>query len=150
MKRFTLAFSALLAIGLSVAIAQNLNKSVQQSQDPTGVIGMDATNNVWFPRHLGNRGSAPTVAAGCGSGGAVVGSDFSGTVTEGTGNVIGCQIAFRAAFGSSETVHCVIALKTGNTASPISWSVSAAGFHVTHAQAATSMPYSYYCSGNLP
>lgn len=146
MKRFTLALAAVLAIGLGVATAQNVTKSLQQSQDPTGLVGMDNAGNVYFPAHIVNKGSAPSISAGCGTGATVVGNDSFGLVTGGTTNRSQCIIAFRTAY-TGQSVYCNIASNSSTAASPLSWTSSAAGFSVNHAQSATTMPFNYICNG---
>ena len=44
-KRYLLPSALILAFGLTLGIAQTINKSVQLSQDPTGPVGFDTNNN---------------------------------------------------------------------------------------------------------
>lgn len=139
-----------ICIGSVVTIAQNLTKSIQLSQDPSGPIGMDTSNNVYFPAHILNVGSAPTLAGGGGTGGTVTGSDFAGTIQEGTGTVSHDAITFRLAFGAAPV--CLITAATamgGGTASPSppSWTTSTGGFVVQHSPSSTTMKLTYICSG---
>ena len=105
MKRYLLPSALILAFGLALAGAQTITKSLQVTQDPRSPVGLDASNNAYFPAHVlmgGSQTVAPTTAT-CGSGGSpgVVGTDNAGVVTEGAGTgagVTACTIYFNKPF----------------------------------------------------
>lgn len=106
MKKFLLISSAVLLWGLGAALAQNITKSIQQSQDPTGAFGVDTNNGVYFPGHILSSGTnrpSPTVT-GTGSP-TISGTDTAFTVTMGT-SATTATVVFGQAFVSVPT--CVI------------------------------------------
>ena len=149
MKKYVLPSLVILALGLGLAVAQNINKSIQQSQDPTGAIGVDTNNQVYFPGHIGAMptAGAPSVGAPCGTSPAIAGTDTAAEITEGTGAVSACGVTFRRAYTS--TPSCVVSWQTRGV-SPTGYSVSTAGIQVQ--QAATSniasAKWNYVCFGN--
>jgi hypothetical protein len=103
MKKLLLPSAVILALGLALAFAQNINKAVQLSQDPTGLIGYDTSNNIYLPNHLlttTRGGPPPTVAAAnCGTTSpSVVGTDFAGVITVGTSATTSCVLTFGTPF----------------------------------------------------
>lgn len=113
------------------AFAQNIVSSLQQSQDPRGVIGLDAANNVWLQngQHLGSNtnagGAAPAVSA-CGTSPTIAGTDFAFTLT--TGSVAtSCTVTFSKAFGASP--RCVL-MANGQATQP-TFTTTAASMVIT-------------------
>ena len=145
MKRYLLPSALILALGLTYALAQTITKSIQLTQAANGVIGMDSTNNVYFPTHVLNLGLAPAVSS-CGGGTpAIAGSDFAGVVTLGT-SATGCIITFKKAYAA--TPWCVVSSQSAAVAvSPFTYSVSPTA--ITEVQPSTSSNLiNYICSGS--
>ena len=136
---------ALLVLGLGFATAQNISRSVQLSQDPSGPIGFDTVNNSYFPNHINANSGAPTVNSGsCGTSPTVVGSDVAGTVTEGTGTVSSCLMNFRTAFNANP--FCVAS--SSNIVTPIAIAAATtAGVNFKHAAENDSLVINYICLG---
>lgn len=141
MRKLLLSLAALLAIGLGFAAAQNITKSVQLSQDPTGQIGYDTNNNVYFPAKVLTTGRTPTLSGGI-SGGTVTGSAFGGIITGVTGSSAGA-LTFGTAFLAQP--YCV-ATSTNTATSPIAYNTVATGINfTTWTGALTAM---YVCTGS--
>lgn len=146
-RRF-LPWVLILALALfGPAIAQNITKSIQLSQDGTGTIGYDTGNNVYFPAHILStvRGSpAPTVTgATCGTTApAITGTDFAGTVTVGTSATTSCVVTFGTAFVTAPT--CVVSPKSTILAA-FSFATSTTALTVTQTSTANNT-FTYICS----
>lgn len=144
MRKYLLPSAICLALGLGFAVAQNITKGLQVSQDPTGAFGVDTSNNVYFPAHVLNTGLAPTFGT-CGGGTpSIVGSDFAGEITTGTATAT-CNIAFRSAYVA--TPWCVLSSQNFVTATPTGYSVSPSGITFTQLSAST-VKVNYICSGS--
>jgi hypothetical protein len=145
-KNFILAGLLICAVGASISIAQNINRALQLSQDPLGQFGVDSNNNVYFPGHVLVRPTQAPVVSSCGTSPSNSGSDFAGTVTEGTTST-GCVITFNQVYLTAP--FCVTQQRTFTTASPISRQLFVTGILITHAAMATgaTMAYDYFCSG---
>lgn len=115
MKKLLLGSALALAL-ISGAQAQNITKSLQGSQDPRGPVGLDASNNAYFPAHIlsfgqAGGGAGPTASNCTGPCGAVSGTDVAGTVlTSGTT----VNITFGQAFGA--VPFCLMQEVNGATA----------------------------------
>ena len=99
MRKYLLPSALILAFGIALAGAQVITKSIQLTQDPRSPIGMDASNNVYFPAHVLSVGpnTAPVLTA-CGGGTpTITGTDTAGVITEGTSSA-GCTVTFNRAF----------------------------------------------------
>jgi hypothetical protein len=142
MKKYLLPSALILAFGLSLALAQNITKSVQLSQS-TGTIGYDTSNNVYFPNHILNYGKPPVLTA-CVTGGSpkVVGTDFSGTITAGSTASTSCVITFATAFVTAP--NCVVGWASGPLAA-MSWTESTTALTITQTSNASSV-INYICS----
>lgn len=99
MKKYLLPSALILAFGLVFALAQNINKAVQLSQDPTGLIGYDTNNATYFPGHINSttRGSAPPVLTTCGTAPAFIGTDTALRLTTGSAATT-CTVTFGVPF----------------------------------------------------
>ncbi len=107
MKRLLLASLAVACLGISLGVAQNINKALQLSQDPSGAFGVDTVNSVFFPRHMvANDQLTPTVAAAAGTV-TVTGTDLAGTITGGGASTSTVTLTFATAFSSGTTPRCV-------------------------------------------
>lgn len=136
--------SIVLILGLSIyAGAQNINKALQLSQDPTGSFGVDTSNNVYFPAHVLGSGTAPVVSS-CGTTPSILGTDIAGQVTEGS-TVAVCTVTFNTAYLAKP--WCVVTAQTANTTSPISYIPYTTGIYVSHSAQAAGQVWNYFCSG---
>lgn len=145
MKRYLLAAVAILCLSLGVAVAQNINKALQLSQDSTGAFGIDANNHIYFPGHLNAAGSYAPALSSCGTSPTITGTDTAGVVTEGTGSPITCTLTFNKVFVSTPT--CFVNAQTANTTSPLSRSMTVSALTVTHLSQ-SSVVWNYFCIGN--
>ena len=156
MKRLLATAGLVLALGLGLASAQNITRSIQGAQDPRGPIGWDTSNAMFFPGHINTFGQfttqpSPSGGAGgntsCGtttSNGAVlkVGStDASGVVSpQGTG----CTIFFGSPFNLAP--FCVVTPATATSGQSYAVASTTTGF--TLSSAASGTAYNYICIGN--
>lgn len=146
LRKLAFFFIAGLVFSAGLAIAQNLNRSVQLSQDASGPFAVDTNNNLYLTgnRHLNavsNPGSGGVPTLGTCTGGAItVGStDFSGQVTGASAAT--CAVVFGQAYVTAP--RCVISLGTTN-AGPVFVSAPATtGFTIN--QAATASTYNWLC-----
>lgn len=148
MKRIlTYALGLLLFAGLSYAVAQNVTRSVQLSQDPSGPIGYDNLNGVYFPGKLynSNNQTAPT-AASCGTSPTLTGTSTGGSVVEGTGTVTTCTVVFAAAYPA--TPYCFG--QSSGSATPVGASATPNGVVFSHVASAAAMKINYFCMGQQP
>lgn len=141
MKKYLLPSAILLVGFLGFALAQNITKSVQISQFPNGPIGMDSSNNVFFPAHILNSGAAPTVAAAAGSV-TVSGNGFSGTVTGGGASTSTVTVTFAHAY--SAVPNCILTSQNPLT-SLLNYNVVATGINISTSMGAAVA--NYVCSG---
>ena len=140
MRKYLLPAGVILALGLSLALAQNITKSLQQSQSP-GAFGVDTVLSVFFPNHINSVGKVPAV----GSSATVSGSDFAGTITEGSSSV-GEVLTFTTAFTTAP--HCVVTQEAPGVAlaTPVSYSTVTTALPITHLTQASKL-LDYFCSG---
>src|SRR5881409_3504448 len=111
-KKLASAFliGAFFAAGL--ATAQVMVRSIQFSQDNSGPIGVDATNNIYYQQGihiLSNTGTPPVVSA-CGTN-TNVGTDFQGRITQTAGTPASCTLTFARTWGTAP--NCVVAPANG-------------------------------------
>lgn len=143
MKRYLLPSALILALGLGIAVAQNITSSVQLSQDPRGPIGLDSANNVYFPAHiLTNQLPAPTVTAGAGTV-TLVGTDNAGTITGGGVTTSTATMLFAKAYAAAPS--CVLVGQTSQATSPIAYNIVPTAVNITTNVGA--MIVNYWCSG---
>lgn len=146
-RKYLAPIALILACAVVAAFAQNITKSIQLSQDGTGLIGYDTSNNVYFPNHVLSTirgGPAPTVTgATCGTTApAITGTDFAGTVTVGTSATTSCVVTFGTAFVTAPT--CVVSPKSTILAA-FSFATSTAALTVTQTSTANNT-FTYICS----
>ena len=139
-------FIAGLTFASGFAVAQTIVRSVQQSQDPSGPIGFDVNNNVFFQRgvHILSTAPATPVLSACGTTPTIVGTDFSAIVTTGTGAVTSCTITFSTAFGTAP--RCVVSMGTTN-AGPVFATATTTALTINYASAASQI-LDYVCTSN--
>jgi hypothetical protein len=145
MKKYLLP-SVLILIGfLGYALAQSITKSVQLSQDPTGTIGYDTNNNVYFPAHINNNGPGiPTVATSAGTAPTINANstDNQGIVTGGAASTQSVTIVFNKAYLAAPA--CVVVPENPST-SPLAYNVVATGINITSGVGAAIV--NYLCMG---
>ena len=143
LKRYLLP-SALVFVGLlAIANAQTITKAFQLSQDATGAFGVDTNNNAYFPAHILNNGSAPSVSAVAGT---------AATVTAGSTDFVGqfvgqaaaseSYLIFSKAFAGSP--FCVLS-QSGGSASTIAYTTVTTGINLTSLIGTGVV--NYFCSG---
>ena len=143
MKRFLLGLATVICIGLGLAVAQNINRSIQLSQSPLGPINVDTVNGVYFPAKVNTSGSAPTLAGG-GTSASVSGSDTAGEISIGTGTTTTATITFRTAYTS--TPYCTWGTSVLSSAAGLV-SPSGINFVWTSTGSATGSKLNYICIG---
>lgn len=143
MRKHLLPSALILAFGLSVGIAQNITKSVQLSQDPSGPIGFDTNSNVYFPAHQLTTGPGTPVLSACGTGGVVTGTDTEGFVAGETG-AGGCVITFSKAYLA--TPYCMVASENPGT-TPIAYSASTTAITISGTNVGAAVIH-WRCSGS--
>jgi hypothetical protein len=148
MKRLlTYAAGLLLLAGVSFSVAQNVNKSVQLSQDASGPVLFDSLNGIYFPGKLyvTNNQTAPTLQT-CGTSPSVAGTDSAGQVVEGSGAVTSCAITFSRAWAA--TPYCFA--QSTSQPTPVGMVATPNGITFTHVSSSVSMPINYFCIGKQP
>lgn len=140
MKKYLAPVGLILALGLSLALAQSANQAMQVSQDPTGTIGYDnVQGGIYLPGHLlsTTRKAPVPVLTACITGGtpALVGTDFQGTITGGTTASTSCVVTFGTAFQVAP--NCNVSWKSGPLAA-MSWAVSTTALTITQTSNASS------------
>jgi hypothetical protein len=146
MKRLLVALLAVSCIGIGIPVAQNVTKSVQLSQDPSGPIGYDNQNGVYFPGKVYNTNNQTAATFGtCGTAPSMVGTSFAGVITEGSGAVASCQMAFNTAFPA--TPYCTANL-TGAT--PVGVTPTPGGVTFIHTSTSLSAKLNFICVGQQP
>lgn len=139
MKKYLLPSALILALGLGLALAQNITKGIQLSQDPTGPIGMDASNNVYFPNKiLSTRTTTPALSS-CGTSPSVLGNDTVGKLTTGSAATT-CTITFSAAYNVAPA--CILSAQGASPVIP-TYTTSTTAITVTVDVAST--VYNYIC-----
>ena len=142
MKRYLLPSALIVALAGGLAIAQSITKSVQLSQDPSGPIGFDTNNGVYFPGHVLSTGPKPVPAlSSCGGSTTVAGTDTSGTFT-GTAGTATCTLTFTQAYLTAP--YCVVVSNSQSTA-PLAYTIATTSIQVT-AGIGGAKAY-YWCSG---
>ena len=141
MRKYLLPSAIILIVAFGAAIAQNITKSIQMSQSPNGPIGVDTTNSTYFPNHINSSGKSPAASLSA----TVVGSDFSGTITE-PSTSIGTVLTFATAFNIAP--HCVVTHRAPGVAlaTPISYTTSTVSLTITHLSMVSQL-LDYFCAG---
>ncbi len=132
----------ILGLGLAFASAQNINKALQLSQDPTGAIGVDSNNNVYWPGHVLTVGPGAPVLTSCG-GGTVAGTDTEGTVSGSAAGGTGCVITFNKAYLA--TPYC-LAVTENMATSPVAFTMTTTALTIGTTMGAAVVHYR--CSGS--
>ena len=139
MKKILLLTALVLSLASGLAYAQNITKSLQGAQDPRGPVGLDSSNNAYFPNHINNfDGTGPTFQA-CGAS-PVMGTgatDNAGTFTAGSTS---CALLFNTPFNIKPA--CILQEQTGTTVP--TYSSYTTGFYASTIVASV---YAYICMG---
>lgn len=147
MKRIVLVALAL-ALLPGLAFAQNINRSLQGSQDPRGPVGIDTSNSAYFPNHInayGNTSGSPTVV-NCGTG-AAMGSGSTDAAGAVTAEQTTCTVKFGSPFNNAP--YCVTQVNsTPSTTGTPSQEVVTATTSFSLTAASSGVTYSYICIGN--
>lgn len=139
MKKYLLPSALILAFGLTLALAQNITKSIQLSQSAGGPFGVDSSNNVYFPAHVLSNGKLPSAGSGC----TVTGTDHVGQATYGTGS-IGCTVTFSQAYLAAPI--CVVSDQTASVVTAIGFTTVTTSISFT-SLSANGLVVNYICSG---
>jgi hypothetical protein len=139
-RAYLLPSLLILALAGGLGIAQQITRSVQLSQDPSGPIGFDNVNGVYFPGHILSTGTTPTLS-GCGGSTTVTGTDSQGTFT-GTAGTAACTLIFARAYQAAP--NCVVTSNSQST-SPLAYTLATTSIQVT-AGIGAAKAY-YWCSG---
>jgi len=140
MKKYFAPVALILGLTLGLAFAQNITKSIQLSQDPSGPIGFDSSNNSYFPKHINATGPSPAVGT-CGTSPSVAGSDNAGKITTGSTATTACTLTFQTAFNTAPA--CVMATAVTNAGPTfVATTTTTATFNYA---SATSIVFSYVC-----
>jgi hypothetical protein len=147
MKKYLLPSLLILACFAASAIGQNINRAVQLSQDPTGLFGVDSSNNVYFPAHVltTTRGGPPPTVTGatCGTTApSVTGTDFAGLITVGTSATTSCVLTFGTAFVTAPV--CLLTPKSAILAA-LSYATSTTALTITQTSTASNT-IAYLCT----
>lgn len=146
MKKLLLPSALILVLAFGLAVAQNISKSVQLSQDATGAIGYDTNNNVYFPAHILSTGLAgiPAVSSPVGTAPTIASNstDFIGQITGGQATNPSGSVTFKTAFNAAPT--CLL-IASGGTASTLTWTTATTGINITSILGTGVV--NYLCSG---
>lgn len=145
LRRALLPSAIVLALSLSFAVAQNINKAIQLSQDASGAFGVDSNNYVYFPGHILSTGpGVPTLSCG-GTAATILGTDTSGEITTGTTSSNNCVVTFAKAYLA--TPWCVVTAQQ-NTTPITSYTEGTANLQINFATDNTAKKLNYWCSGS--
>lgn len=139
-RRYVLPSVLILGLAAGLAVAQNINKSLQLSQDNTGAIGFDTNFGVYFPGHILSTGTnrpAPSIAGTATP--TISGTDFAGLVTTGT-SATTATVTFGQAFLTAP--ECVVTSQT--VATPVGYTISTTQLALTFTTA-TALKINYVC-----
>lgn len=117
------------------ALGQN---NRQYGTDPSGAIGVDANQTLYFARHLIAADARPPVLSGCGTTPSVVGNDAAGKITTGSAATT-CTATFALAYAVAPA--CIVAPQGNATYPTYTTSTTAIVFSVDIA----STVYNYVC-----
>lgn len=137
-------FAAGLLLAAGLASAQVFTRSVQLSQDTSGFLATDATQNLYLTgnRHLNAQtGSGNPPSLGTCTGGTLTANstDFSGQVTGASAAT--CAVVFGQTYGTAP--RCVVTSGASNAGPTFVSSVATTGF--TWNQAATANTFNWVC-----
>lgn len=137
-RKYLAPVGLILALSLGLAFAQNITKSVQLSQDPSGPFGVDSANNVYFQKKILSVSTIAPVPSSCGTSPSVIGNDAVGKLTTGSGATT-CTLTFVTAYNVAPA--CIFQTQGAATQPTFTTSTTAATFTVDIA----STVYNYIC-----
>jgi hypothetical protein len=141
LRKLAFFFAAGLVFSAGLVAAQTITRSIQQSQDPTGIIGVSSVNDLYIGNsHLNVSGPVPVVSA-CGTF-TNVGSDISGRVTITAGTPASCTLTFAKAWGTAP--NCIVAAQGAIPATTFSWATTTTTLVLT--TAAVNTVWDYICT----
>ena len=142
LRKYLLPSGLSLLFGLSLALAQSVTKSVQLSQDPSGPIGFDTSNGVYFPGHILSSATGTPSITGTGTP-TLVGTDTAGLITMGASATTATAV-FAKAYQS--VPWCVVTWQApeGGTASPIGYTLATTSIALTQGATSTNK-INYIC-----
>lgn len=136
----------ILALASGLGMAQTINKALQLSQDATGAFGVDTTNNVYFPGHIlntGTAGAAPSVSSGATTP-TLSGTDVAGQITMNAAATT-ATVTFGRAYATAPI--CVVSNASASGSTTISWTTATTSLAVTASGAAgTANKPTYICT----
>lgn len=138
-RRYLAPVGLILALAGGIALAQNITKAIQLSQDSTGIIGIDSNNSVYFPNKLLAKSTTNTPAlTSCGTTPTIVGNDTVGKLTTGSGATT-CTMTFNIAYNVAPA--CVLQEQGGSVSPTFTTSTTA----LTATVDVASTVYNYIC-----
>ena len=145
MRKYLLPSALILVLGLGFAVAQNITKALQLSQDATGAFGVDASNNLYFPGHILSPTAGKLVPSITGTGTpTLVGTDTAGLITMGTS-----ATTATAVFGTAylSVPWCVVSWQNlGSTTTPVSYTLATTSIALTQGTTSGNL-VNYFCTG---
>lgn len=139
LSRYLLPSALILGLACGLALAQNITKGVQLSQDATGPIGVDTANNVYFPNKILAKSTANVpVLSSCGTAPSIVGNDTVGKITTGSVTTT-CTITFSTAYNVAPA--CIVQTQGAATQPTFTTSTTA----ITMTVDIVSTVYNYIC-----
>lgn len=134
----------ILVLAVGVGMAQTINKAIQLSQDASGAFGVDTTNNVYFPGHILNNGTAtaPITVTGTGTP-TIVGTDVGGTITMGASATTATALFGRAYVS---VPHCVVTWQSIPNGTAISYTLLTTSINLVQ-PSGSSNKVNYFCTG---
>lgn len=99
MRKYLAPILLILGLAGGLAIAQNITKGIQLSQDATGPIGYDTNGASYFPGHINStaRVGARPVLSTCGTAPSFTGTDTALRLTTGSAATT-CTVTFGVPF----------------------------------------------------
>ena len=142
MRKHILPSLLILALAGGLALAQNITKGIQLSQDSSGPIGYDTNGASYFPGHINSntRIGAPPVLSGCGTAPSFTGSDTALRLTTGSAATV-CTVTF----GVPHVTTPACAISPNGTATQPVFTTSPTGINFTTDIASTA--YGIICIG---
>lgn len=137
-RKYLAPIGLILGLACGVAFAQNITKSVQLSQDPSGPIGFDASLNTYFPKKILSTAVASPALTSCGTAPSIVGNDTVGKLTTGSAATT-CTFTFVTAYNVAPA--CIFQTQGAATQPTYTTSTTAVTFTVDIA----STVYNYIC-----
>jgi flagella basal body P-ring formation protein FlgA len=144
LRHYILPSLLILVLAVGVGMAQTINKAIQLSQDASGAFGVDTTNNVYFPGHILNTGSAAAAITVTGTGTPTIsGTDVAGTITMGASATTATALFGRAYVS---VPNCVVSWQSIPNGTAISYTLLTTSINLVQ-PAGSSNKVNYFCTG---